>query len=342
MNRVLVISPDYYHYPNALSTAFRNLGYEVDLLTYDTPVHPYSTKNKVSYKLAGKRQKNNIVENSRAKFSSEAEALFNDRKPELVFIVNGTMLDTGTVEGFRKESYVVLWLFDNISKETHSKELFSAVDRIYSFDKNDIIKIEEMGFRAGFLAQSCDTDTYKPLNLQKDIDILFVGNLYFYPNRQRLIAGIIKAFPDSNIKVIGEYKPWNKNIFKWLFREHRDIYQNRSVSPDIVNEYYNRARIVINIHREDQKNGANPRFFEICGSGAYQITDTNDFIESIMPGDEVGKYSGADELIDRISEALDSDNSSNAESARQIILSKHTVEKRIEQVIKEIQVSRLK
>lgn len=179
--------------------------------------------------------------------------------------------------------------------------------------------------------------TYFPIaGGKKDIDILFVGNLYFYPNRQKTIQKIIEAFPEKKIKIIGEYKPWYKDMFKCLFRERRDIYTNHNISPKDVNKYYNRSRIVLNIHREYQKDGANPRLFEICGSGSYQISDSNPYIESVFPHGEIGLFKTEDDLIEAISDALSHDKSSNAKAAHEIVIQQHNYESRMRQVLQSI------
>jgi spore maturation protein CgeB len=41
-------------------------------------------------------------------------------------------------------------------------------------------------------------------------------------------------------------------------------------------------RLWLNIHHEQSQNGANPKVFEICGSGSYQICDANPYIESFF------------------------------------------------------------
>ncbi len=174
--------------------------------------------------------------------------------------------------------------------------------------------------------------TRKKYNLPESF-ILFVGNLYSSQRRQEYIESIVAAFPNKKIRVIGEYKPWYKNPLKCLFRKNKNIFTNRNIPEMDVNYYYNRAKVVLNIHNEQQKEGANPKVFEICGSGAYQICDTNTYIKSIFSDGQVGLYQTKKELITLIDDALKCDKSKDAQRAYQIVMSKHTFNKRIEQML---------
>jgi spore maturation protein CgeB len=143
----------------------------------------------------------------------------------------------------------------------------------------------------------------------------------------------VNAFPNQKILIFGVYKPYYKNVIKWLFREKRNIYMNKNIPREEVNLYYNRAKIVLNIHHEQSKYGANPKVFEICGSGAYQICDSNPYIKSIFQNNEIGLYSTENELIDCINDALTNDKTGKALLAQKIVLSEHTFKHRIQKII---------
>ena len=163
-----------------------------------------------------------------------------------------------------------------------------------------------------------------------------MGDLYHSPRRQQYIRTIIGAFPGRIIKVAGIYKPWYKNPLKALMRERRDIYTNRNISPEEVNALYNRARVVLNIHNEQQTDGANPKVFEICASGAYQICDANPYIRELFPDGSVGLYETGEELVSQVRTALSGDMSQRAAAARQKVLEGHVFGTRIATVIKDL------
>lgn len=173
-----------------------------------------------------------------------------------------------------------------------------------------------------------------------------------------IMQQVVNHYPDRKIEVWGLYKPWYKGVLRWLFREHRDIYKNRNVSPDEVNRLYNRSRVVLNIHQEQQKDGANPRTFEILGSGAWQVCDANPYIEKMFSAVEsscqreqsqdylnsaerrrdkseaqMGLFHSIDELFACIDEALLNDKTAAAQQAREKMLQKHTFDVRMKEVL---------
>lgn len=334
MKKILILGPDYYHFILAVDNSFSALGYQTNTLPYSD----FSFLQKCVMKIRCKPINGWIEKKHKEHYASKVREYFdNNSGIDLVFIMNGDFLDLRTLNYLRNTTHVTIWLFDNISKMPGCIGNLQHCNHIFSFDKNDIKILEDNGLKSSFLPQACDVKTYFPIaGSKKDIDILFVGNLYFYPNRQKTIQKIIEAFPDRKIKIIGEYKPWYKGVIKCLFRERRDIYTNHNVSPEEVNKYYNRSRIVLNIHRKDQKNGANPRLFEICGSGAYQISDSNPYIKSIFSHGEIGLFKTEEELIEAISDALTHDKSSNAKEAYEIVVKQHTYESRMKQVLQSV------
>lgn len=335
--KVLVIGPNYYNFLPALASGYESLGCTVRCIGYDNPVDPYTWWMKVKYKFASPRVRSRMQQKSRDSFNVKVVAEFESFAPDMVFIMNGDIFSPDTLDFMRTRAKVAVWLFDNLSKMPSCRAILSHCDRLYSFDRRDVRSICESGVQAYFLPQACDTSLYYPKkDVVRDIDILFVGDLYYYPNRQALLRRVVEEFPDRRIKIVGNYKPWYKNPLKCLFREHRDIYLNHGIPSSEVNDYYNRSRVVLNIHRCDQKDGANPRVFEICGSGAYQICDSNPYIDSLFQKGEIGLYHSADELITRIREALQGDFSLQTEAAYREVVSRHSYQARSLEVISDL------
>ena len=336
MPRALIIGPDFYNFNEAVCAAFSAQGYDVSVLKYGTPVDPYDTAARIRYKLS--RDKEAAKAFNRSRRQVYYAAAFDALKPDIVFILNGEILTADTLEHFRRGgARTALWCFDSVKHVPVIKNHIDHVDRFYCYDRGDIEDYKKEGKQAFFLPQAADTAVYHPLEgVQKDIDILFVGDVYHSPRRQQYLAEVVRAFPDRKIKVVGIYKPWYKNPIKALLRERRDIYTNRNATPEQVNALYNRARVVLNIHNEQQSDGANPKVFEICAGGAYQVCDANPYIEQLFPGGEVGLYNGAQQLIEKIQEALEGDMSARAAAAREIVLKGHTFGTRIAEVIKDL------
>ena len=331
MSTVLVIGPNYFNFLSATKSAFERMGWKVAVEGYDNPIHPYTTAMKWRWKLS--RHRDRLQAHSREAYNQYIIGRFHEVQPDLVFVMNGDILTGDTLDAFRVSAKVAVWLFDTRSKLPSSVGHIDHVDALFCYEQDDVDWYASQGKTAWFLPQACDTDTYRPLSLDKDIDILFVGNLYTSPRRMHIMQQVVEHYPQCHIEVWGLYKPWYKGLIRWLFREHRDIYKNRTVSPDEVNRLYNRARVVLNIHQEQQKDGANPRTFEILGSGAWQVCDANPCIERLFPSGEMGLFHNLDELFACIDDALQNDKSEAVGRARCKTLSQHTFDVRMHTVI---------
>ena len=303
MSKVLVIGPNYFNFLSAVRSAFEDLGWKAYAEGYDNPVHPYNVLNKLRWKFDSDHDK--LVAASRRSFRKHIEKRFRALKPELVFIMNGDMLTPSTMDFFRNSARVALWFFDSMDKVKGSGMLARHSDMVFSFEQSDVEMLNARGVTSYFLPQAYDSRVYRPLGLERDIDILFIGNMMYSPKRKDVVNRVIAAFPDRKIEVHGLYQPWYKGISAWWHRPHKDIITNANVTPAQANRLYNRAKVVLNVHQEHQKCGANPRVFEILGSGAYQVCDANTFLEVLFSDGGVGLYHSPEEMLSLISEALE-------------------------------------
>lgn len=329
---VLIIGPNYFNFPQAASASFERAGWSSVIDLYDTPVHPYTTLMKWRYKLS--HDKERIKSRSRQQYNVHIFEVFQKTNPALVFIMNGEILSDETLDFMRRSAKVVVWLFDNRDRLPGALSHIDHADRFFCYEQDDVDWYARQGKKAWFLPQACDTATYFPMDIEKDIDILFIGNLYTSPKRMKTMQAVVERFSSRyHIEVYGRYKPWFKGFFTWLTREHREIYKNVMVPPARVNELYNRSKVVLNIHQELQKDGANPRTFEIPCSGAWQICDYNPYIEQLFSPDEIGIYHNLDELFELIQSGLDKDMTAGALKARNTVLEQHTYDARVRYIL---------
>lgn len=332
MNKVLIIGPNYFNFLSATRKAFEELGWSAEVCPYDNPIHPYTTCMKWRYKMSWDREA--MQRRSRMQFNLLLMRHFERFNPTLVFVLNGDIIETATLDFFRSKAKVALWFFDSRLKLASSLDHVDHVDALFCFEQADVDWYLAQGKQAHFLPQACDTQVYFPIeHVRKNIDILFVGNLFYSLRRQRLIETVVKAFPSRRIKVFGIYRPWYKGVIRWLTMRHRNIYANHNLPPEKVNLYYNRAKVVLNIHQEHQKMGANPRVFEICGAGAYQVCDANPYIDSLFEKDDIGIYHDEKELISCVQAALERDMRANATKAYLTTMQQHTFVRRIQTVL---------
>ncbi|MBQ0122253.1 MAG: glycosyltransferase [Bacteroidales bacterium] len=329
--KILIIGPNYFNFLTAAAHSCEELGYEIQVLPYDNPIHPYTTLMKWRYRFGNKEK---LRSESRAFFAQTVLSTFKNFSPDIVFIMNGEILDAAILDFLRKTAKVAVWFFDNREKLPCAENHVDHCDALFCFDRGDVEWYRSKGKAAYFLPQACDCEIYFPLKEERDIDILFIGDLFYSQRRKDIMNAVIGHYPKRDIVVYGSYQPWYKGLWKWICRPHKGIYRNMNVTGAEANFLYNKANIVLNIHRESQMDGANPRFFEICGSGAYQICDRNSYTASVFPEGTVGLYSDMDELFALIDFALHNNMEEQARKAREELLSKHTFTRRMEEALK--------
>jgi len=329
--KVLIISSPFFGYQESIANAFHDLGYTTQIETYDEPIHPFKGWLKWQHKFSFNREK--LKEKHAVKYQKYIISRFFQFKPDMVLVLNGAILKPETLTAFKNTAKVVLWMYDSVIRYPKCINHIDYVDYAFFYEQKDVVYYQTLGKKAYFLPQAADGCIYHPAPCAKEIDILFIGVLYRYQKRIDFLRAVTEKFTDKKIVIIGKYKPFEKNPLKWLFCEKRTIYTNKNIPVNQVNNYYNRAKVVLNIHHETQQSGANPKVFEIPASGAYQICDHNPYIASLFPNGEIGLYKNEQELLDLIDDALRNDKSEQAQKAQHIVLSKHTFVHRINEIL---------
>ncbi len=334
---LLLIGPNFHHFNQSVQSAFEELGWKVSLLAYDTPISPYTLSNKIRYKLS--QDKEHLKSLSRNSFSKTVKDFFDSLRPQFVFLLNGEMLTPEVVEYMRKQCPVIVWLFDSITRLPQCWNILPYCSSVFCYEQEDIPLIhKKLSIESGFIPQAVDPALYFSIdNRNKKWDVVFAADIWQSTKRKQYIQKVVSTFSTCKIRVWGRYKPWYKGFWKWLTRERRDVYANCNTSPQQLNEDYNLSKVVLNVHHEQQKNGANPKVFEISGSGAYQVCDANPYIESLFPNGEVGLYHNEEEMVEQIRWALDPANEQErerrAKTAQEIILKDNTFLSRVKQML---------
>lgn len=327
MSKVLIIGPNFHYFNASIERAFRSLGWDTKVEAYDTPIHPYSMWNKIRYKV--EQNKLALKQESRQKYDAYIRACFDSYQPNLVFIMNGDNLLPRTMKYLSERAKVAVWVFDSVRKYPLIKENLKYASAVFCYEQEDIPYLQqELNIKAHFLPQAYDPQLYFPIEgAEKKYDIAFAGDIWQSKKRQEILQAVVNAFSDKRIIVWGVYKPWYKGVWKWLTRERKDIYKNQNTAAEVLNSTYNESRLVLNIHVEQQKNGANPKVYEIAASGAVQLCDANPYVQTLcIPN--MYFYHSADELIQKIRTALN-----DSIVAKYEDMSQHTFECRVKSVL---------
>jgi spore maturation protein CgeB len=155
----------------------------------------------------------------------------------------------------------------------------------------------------------------------------------------------------SNAKITG-IGPWiclersahpNIGLFdfsKPLRRLFPKVFRKPLINGSDYLSLLTRAKIVLNIHRDEIADVGNIRVYEATGVGACLLTDRGELLrDRFEPGVEVATFEGADELVEKVkyllSHALERERI--AAAGQQRCLADHTVERRCEIIAKQIE-----
>ncbi|MGY9006700.1 MAG: glycosyltransferase family protein, partial [Alphaproteobacteria bacterium] len=144
---------------------------------------------------------------------------------------------------------------------------------------------------------------------------------FFFPGMDRIVAFYINA---KNTGV----GPWalmdlglhpNIGIYDF-YKPLRQLYPRAFTLPVLDGtEYLNllsRAKIVLNIHRDELADVGNIRCFEALGVGTCLLTDRGERLsENFKPGKEIATFETADELVEQVNYLLSHDTEREAIAA---------------------------
>src|SRR5690349_18013758 len=111
MDKVLIIASDFFNYQFSIEDAYKNLGFETRVIAY----YGGAVKNfreKVAYHIAMDKQKH--LEQKKRKYNERVLELYNEFRPDLVFMMQASDLYVETVEKMNGCKLKVLWMYDSI------------------------------------------------------------------------------------------------------------------------------------------------------------------------------------------------------------------------------------
>ena len=269
MKRVLFLNLGLYEYDELISSELIKKGYEV----YEFCTDPYATDK---FKLLHKFWKNEYLRY----ISKEQGKLLDELKEnkllyDKIFVIGGVNIQKDTLNELKylfPNAEFILYLWDDIARNTNYFNIYKAFDKIYSFDKEDCIK-------------------YNLEHLP-----LFFSNEYIYNNQKKTTQLFTSCSEHSDrIKIIDLFCHYCKNNnIKYKFRvvrskfsfiknylldklRKRDYVTFKSISREQNANAMKSAFAVLDIEHSSQ-NGLSMRIFEALASKCKIIT-TNEKIK---------------------------------------------------------------
>lgn len=195
---------------------------------------------------------------------------------------------------------MITWIIDPLKGNVSLLPFIKCFDDVFSYEYDDVKWMNEYGI----LAQYCPVgyqnayDVGMDENIEKDIDVLFVGTPY--KNRLRILEYLAESQTAKNwkLKFIGPfYKYWWKRV---LFKiKHPILYkyvENAYLTGDEIVAAYRRSNICLNIHTENATS-LNPRSYEIMATKSFELVDARKNYDEFIEGKDLICFNDCDEMI---------------------------------------------
>jgi len=310
-----------------------------------TTIRVEAEVNFMQYKLLGFRGRN-ITKTFYNQFLSKIPTIRNIKSNAIhkiykknsidLTIVLHDFLSKQDIDKIKKTtpSPIVLWFPDAISNFQKSMFFVAGYDYLFFVDKYIVEKLKsEFNLNTHYLPQCCNPNSHRIVDStqeEKDFykcEITNAGN--FYPSRMALYQHLTQY----------DFKMWGPKPSFWLtVPEVKKMITGKIVHNEEKSKAFSAAKIVLNNLHPAVINGVNKRTFEIPACGGFQITSHREAINELFEiGKEIVTYTDFNDLKAKINYYLDPTNETERqqiiEAGQRRVLSEHTYEKRLKQLL---------
>lgn len=270
-------------------------------------------------------------------------------RPDLMLVLNGMNFNKTHAEQVRKLGIrTAVWLTDDPYYTDATADFVPSYDYAFTLELSCVAFYRDLGCKnVHYLPFANDFRIYRPtpVDPSKRVDILFIGSGYW--NRVRFFDSIAPYLSNKSVMIAGW---WWDRLQNYRLLENK-IRLGLWMTPQETAQFYNGAKIVINLHRahDDESynknsrkvpaHSVNPRTFEISGNGAFQLSDVRlDLQNYYTPGAEIATYESPEEMIQKIDYYLahEDERLHIARKGLKRTLSDHTYEKRLDALLSTI------
>jgi len=262
-------------------------------------------------------------------------------RPKLVVVLLGMHVSTDAVQRIRAlGATTVIWYSDDPYYTDVTKLTAPHYDLVFTNELSCVDYYRKQGCaHVHHLPLAVELSEFCPMRVHTGYfsDICFIGSAYWY--RVGFFDKIAPYLASKHIRIFGWW---------WQRLTHYPLLApsicTEWLAPEETARYYNGAKIVINLHRSPDDEtfnqnssrvaalSINPRTFEICGTGAFQLTDErNDLTQFYSPGHDLATYSSAEDLVQKIEYYLQHEEERNEIALRglQKTAREHTFDHRV-------------
>lgn len=258
-------------------------------------------------------------------------------RPDFILSFRGSFLPASYVYQMRKMRIPVgIWVVDDPYRLQTHKDLVKPYNLVITQDSNSVSYYQDQGKKVIHLPLAVNPDKYRPMKVDEKYksDLCFVGSAF--PIRIRYFDQLTPILLSNKTKIFGQWWEKLKNYSKL-----KGCISNKPIPPEEVIQYYNGAKIVLNIHRTNNDRQDNPRniaaytpnnrTFEIAACRSFQLATWRRDLYDHFSEDEMASFRNLRDLEDKIRYYLAHENERQnmAVKAYQRVLRTHTYQERL-------------
>ena len=329
--RLLVISPAFHGYSEAVRRALVEIGHEVEVMHYDAfPTTGAKVRNKVMFELPGRLGSGAGERRLQQWTTRQVLAALDTTRADAVLIIRGDRLSLDVwAELDRRRLPTVLWLYDEMNRMHLDPEVLAMPRAVASYSPGDIAMLSARGITTLHLPNAFDIHTgAQPI---ASSDLVFIGARY--RSRENLLVDLVEL----GVPVHAYGRDWSHHPYDRLrtWDLHRpSIPASRDISRTSAYSIMGGALGVINTH--ENQDGFTMRTFESCGMGGLQFIDRADVDEYYTPGVELEVFENAEHLSELSARAVADPawRRTIGEAAMRRTMQEHTFEHRMRELVR--------
>ncbi len=294
MTKVLVVTPAFHGYGDAIGNALRRRGHEVVVHPYDAHVTPWQkARHKLTVELPGQLGVDRRAASAH-RASVDTLGVLEAFGPDVLLVIRGDLLEERFWDRLERHGLpVVLWLYDEVRRMRYDAATLLRPSAVASYSPLDVAWLTGLGVPAHHLPNAFDRDSADVRSLARRDEISFVGARY--PDRERTLVGLHEA----GVPVRTYGRDWSHHPVDRLrtWGWHRPgLPAERDIDRDQAYAVMAASAATVNMHTD--QDGFAMRTFEACGSGAVQLIDRPDLAGLYDDGVEVVTWSTLEQLVE--------------------------------------------
>jgi spore maturation protein CgeB len=275
---------------------------------------------------------------------SEANAAVKEWKPDLLLSLAcwRDPLHQEFLEGLRGIRKIGWFMDDPFLDDGSLSAALPGFDISYSVDESWVAPMQLLTSRPiHFLPCGADPKAYYPVDPKSvpghlKSEVVFVGSSYGDLPAGLVRRSLLRELGKLDLAVYGD-GGWKRSDRdgEWLSR----CFKGMALATENTNLAYNGARIALNIHHPQFRQGTSLRTFAICATGALQFVDWRPNLEAFFAlEEEVVAYRSPEELREKAARYLKDETRSRAiaRAGYERVLREHTYQHRIERMLRDV------